>query len=198
MSRKNERSSTMIKYLAKNQNWAKATPFMGIIATILLFLNYDIKEPMFWVLVNIPLYLFHQLEEHLWPGGFKDYINQNVNHLSKGEEALTDEKVFWINIVLVWLSFAIIGVLSFVNIGFGIIIIIFSIVNCISHIVEGLKSRKYNPGLVMATLQFLLSLYGAYYVTTMALTSPLFWWVAAIVFSAVVHVLLFKLVMTKK
>lgn len=33
-----------------------------------------------------------------WPGGFKNYINTVVNKSPQGQEALTDEKVFWINI----------------------------------------------------------------------------------------------------
>jgi 5'-3' exonuclease len=53
-------------------------------------------------LLNIPLYLFHQCEEHYWPGGFKDYMNQKIHGLPNGEEKLTDTAVFRINILMVW------------------------------------------------------------------------------------------------
>jgi len=85
------------------------------------------------------LHLFHQAEEHFWPGGFKNYINTVVNKLPQGEEALTNEKVFWINIILVWLVFSLFGFLSFINIGFGLLIVIFSIMNCVTHIFQGTK-----------------------------------------------------------
>ena len=188
----------MICVLAKNQNWAKAAPWLGIITAFLLFLFFKPSQAMFWALINLPLYLFHQTEEHLWPGGFKNYINRVINKLPEGEEALTDEKVFWINILLVWLAFSVFGFLSFVNIGFGLLIVIFSIINCLSHIAQGAKRKKWNPGLVMASLQFVISTYAAYFVTVNGLSNKVFWWVGTIAFSVIVHAVLFKVVMSKK
>jgi len=109
----------IIEKLYEKQNWAKLAPWLGIISTIFLFIFFRPDQAMFWALVNIPLYLFHQTEEHFWPGGFKKYINRVINKLPEGEEILTDQKVFWINIILVWIAFIIFGALSFINIGFG-------------------------------------------------------------------------------
>ncbi|MCD6106829.1 MAG: HXXEE domain-containing protein [Caldisericaceae bacterium] len=188
----------MIKTLSKNQNWAKLAPVLGIITSILLITFFKPSQALFWALINIPLYLFHQTEEHLWPGGFKEYINRVVNKLPEGEEILTDDKIFWINIILVWLAFLIFGILSFFNIGFGLLIVIFSIMNCLTHIVQGIKQKEWNPGLVMASLQFILSVYAAYFITLNGLTNQFLWWLCSIVFSAIVHILLFKLIMIKK
>lgn len=188
----------MIEKLSENQNWAKLTPWMGVIASLLLFWHYRPGDVMFWALLNIPLYLFHQFEEHYWPGGFKNYMNHVIYKLPANEESLTDIKVFWINIIFVWVAFIIFGILSFYNIGFGLLIVIFSIINCLTHIVQGIKRRERNPGLVMASIQFLLSIYGAYFITVNALASPLFWWIVTIVFSAAAHAVLFRIVMSKK
>jgi hypothetical protein len=188
----------MIQFLAKNQNWAKPTPIMGALALTLLFYSFNPSEPLFWALINIPLYLFHQTEEHYIPGGFKDWMNHVVLALPQNEELLTDIKVFWINILFVWVAFLIFGALAFINIGFGLLIIIFSIINCLTHIAEGAKRKSWNPGLVMASLQFTISLYAAYFVTTHWLHNALIWWIGAILFSIIIHILLFKLVMTKK
>ncbi len=68
----------IIRTLSKNQNWAKGAPWLGLISAILLFVYFKPSEAMFWTLINIPLYLFHQTEEHYWPGGFKDYVNKTV------------------------------------------------------------------------------------------------------------------------
>lgn len=182
----------MIQSLAKNQNWAKAAPILGLASAIWLFWFFKPTEVLFWAYINIPLYFFHQTEEHFWPGGFKDYVNHVVNHLPAGEEKLTDTKVFWINILMVWVAFLVLGVLSLVNIGFGLLIIIFSIVNCLTHIIQGIRLKEWNPGLVMASLQFIVSIYAAYFVTVNGLTNPVIWWIGTVVFSALAHALLFK------
>lgn len=188
----------MIKKLARNQNWAKATPILGIVSAFLLVVFTRPSQPIFWALVNIPLYFFHQTEEHLWPGGFKRYVNTVVNKLPESEEKLTDIKVFWINILLVWIAFLIFGALSFWNIGFGLLIIIFSIINCLTHIGMALQKKEWNPGLVMASLQLLLSIYGAYFLTTQGgIHNVILWWISAIVFSVAAHVAVFKFAMTK-
>ncbi|MFC4891705.1 HXXEE domain-containing protein [Pseudofrancisella aestuarii] len=187
----------MIYFLAKNQNWAKAAPWLGIVSLFLLFLNFSVSDPHLWALINIPLYFFHQTEEHYIPGGFKSFMNEKVLKSIDGKETLTDVKIFWINIIMVWLAFAIFGTLSFINLGFGLLIIIFSIMNCLTHIHEGIKLKAWNPGLVMASIQFVISIFAAIYVSMHGLDNVLAWWIGTIIFSILAHVLLFKLVMSK-
>jgi hypothetical protein len=188
----------MIQALSKNQNWAKAAPWMAVVSMSLLCWFYSAWEPMFWALINIPLYLFHQTEEHCWPGGFKKYMNGVIYNLPEGEEALTDEKVFWINIIFVWVAFLVFGLLAFINLGFGLVIVVFSIMNCLAHIVQGIKRKEWNPGLVMASAQFLISVYAAHFVTRHGLTNATLWWIGTVIFSAGIHAILFKVVMGKK
>jgi len=188
----------MIQQFAKNQNWAKIAPVLGIVSAIWLFWFFKPTDVLFWVYIDIPLYLFHQTEEHFWPGGFKNYINHDINNLPEGEETLTDIQIFWINILLVWVVFIVFGLLALVNIGFGLLIIVFSIMNCLTHIVQGLRRKEWNPGLIMASLQFVISLYAAYFVTANGLTNPVFWWIATVVFLALIHAGLFRLILNKK
>jgi hypothetical protein len=187
----------LINKLAEKQNWAKATPLLGIIFTCVILINFGFQDPMLYALINIPLYFFHQCEEHFKPGGFKDYINTRINKDAK-IKPLSDIKVFWINIILVWFAFLLFGGLAFIHIGFGVLIIIFSIINCLTHIGQALRLREYNPGLVMASIQFTLSLFAAYMISHLTPNSLLGWWLGGFVFSALVHILLFKLVMTKR
>ena len=188
----------MLGKLSENQNWAKISLVLGVISLVWLFWFFSPTEVLFWAYINIPLYLFHQTEEHFWPGGFKDYINKVIYNLPEGEETLTDKKVFWINILLVWLAFLVFGLLTLVNIGFGLLIIVFSIMNCLTHIIQGVRRKEWNPGLVIASLQFAVSIYAAYFVTVNGLTHQIFWWVATVVFSGLVHAVLFKVVMARK
>jgi hypothetical protein len=185
----------MIAQLARNQNWAKAAPWLGVLTIIGLFILYSPDQAMFWALLNIPLYLFHQTEEHYIPGGFKQYINKVINN---GQEILTDIKVFWINIILVWLAFIVFGVLALFNIGFGLLIIIFSIINCATHIRMFFIRKEWNPGLIVASIQFILSIYGAYFITTHGgLHQVLWWWVGTIIFAILAHVIMFYSVMKR-
>lgn len=187
-----------IQKFARNQNWAKATPILGIVSAALLLFFTRPSQPLFWALINIPLYFFHQVEEHLWPGGFKRYVNTVVNKLPEGEEKLTDTKIFWINVLFVWVAFLIFGALALKNIGFGLLLIIFSIINCLTHVGMALRKKEWNPGLVMASLQLLLSLYGAYFLTVHGgIHAIALWWASSILFSVAAHVVVFRFGMTK-
>ncbi|MEA3313994.1 MAG: HXXEE domain-containing protein [Caldisericota bacterium] len=168
---------------------------LGVISAIWLFWFFKPIELLFWAYVNIPLYFFYQTEEHLWPGGFKNFINHVINNLPEGEETLNDVDIFWINILLVLVTFIVFGLLALVNIGFGLLIIVFSIMNCLTHIVQGVRLKKWNPGLVMASLQFVVSIYAAYFVTVNGLTNPIIWWVSTVIFSVFVHAVLFKFIL---
>ncbi len=61
----------MIDYLARNQNCVKVASWAGIVFSVLLFANFSVYDTHFWGLISIPLYLFHQTEEHYVPDGFK-------------------------------------------------------------------------------------------------------------------------------
>jgi len=152
-------------------SWCRAS-------SIWLLWFFKPSEVLFWAYINIPLYLFHQTEEHFWPGGFKNFVNHVINDLPEGEENLTDIDIFWINILLVWVAFIVFGLLARVKIGFGLLIIVFSIVNCLTHIVQGVRLKTWNPGLVMASL-------------------PTIWWIGTVVFSGIVHAVLFRMVLKK-
>ena len=83
-------------------------------------------------------------------GGKEDFlVSENTN---QGTETLTDIKVFWINILLVWIAFAMFGALAFVNLGFRLFIIVFSLINCATHIRQAFIDHRWNPGLVMVSV----------------------------------------------
>lgn len=186
----------MLDRFERNQNWAKLTPWLGALSFALLFLFFKPADVIFWSLINIPLYLLHQCEEHYLPGGFKDYMNQSVLNLPQGEEKITDRKIFWINILLVWAAFLLFGAASFYHPGFGLFLVVFSILNCITHIFQGMKHREWNPGLVMASVQFSVSVYAAWFITSHGLVHPALWWTAAILGSAAVHAFVFHLILS--
>ena len=143
-------------------------------------------------------YLTIQIE-HWWPGGFKDYVNKIQNG---GVEVLTDNAVLVINVVVVWVQFGILAFLALAtkNVGFGLVMIIFSIINCVSHIKVALERRTWNPGLVVASIQFCLSIIGAV-ILTMAMNAsvwePVEWWFGSLLYAVIVHVIMFKTAMKR-
>ncbi|MDE4984514.1 HXXEE domain-containing protein, partial [Francisella tularensis subsp. holarctica] len=60
--------------------------------------------------------------------------------LPQGQEKIIDIKIFWINLLMLLLAFAVFGALRFINLGFGLLIIIVSIINCITHIAENFQN----------------------------------------------------------
>ncbi|MFN8769534.1 MAG: HXXEE domain-containing protein [Neisseriaceae bacterium] len=193
-------ANQFINFAARKQNWAKLTPWLGIITFVLIFKYFNYKDVQFWALINIPLYLFHQMDEHYLPGGFKNFINQIVCKLPSGAELLTDIKIFWINILFVWVLFLILALLILnISIGFGIIMIIISAVNCLSHIVLLLKLKMRNPGVIVALFQFIICVYAAYYISINAQLSNLgLWWIVSVISSVVFHVLAYQIMRAQK
>jgi len=63
---------------------------------------------------------------------------------------------------------------------------------------QAFKQKEWNPGLVMASIQFLISIFAVYFVTVNGLTHQVLWWIGDIVFSVITHIVLFKVVMSKR
>ena len=54
---------------------------------------------LFLIFIQIPVYLLHQFGEHAWPGGFKNYVDQQIFKASNMNYPLTDISAFWVNIL---------------------------------------------------------------------------------------------------
>ena len=60
-------------------NWYRTTPFLAMytLAFLLLFL-WDTNFPLFLIWGQFVIYLLHQFEEYVLPGGFVAFFNKNV------------------------------------------------------------------------------------------------------------------------
>lgn len=157
----------MIRRWAREQlypHWAISTiPMALVIAAVLVSAGGEIGLALAAVWGQMIVYLIHEFEEHVLPGGFKDYINHRVfdpmvehklpagRDLPPGDFPLTDRSVFWINIVFIWILFPLAAVAAGrIDIRFGLLLPWFGIVNAATHIVVALVKRGYNPGLVIS------------------------------------------------
>ncbi len=149
-------------------NWFKSTIFLAIYMLILLcifVMNNNFGLFLIWLQTIV--YLFHQFEEYVFPGGFGEFFNTKTLG-SKDKDFPVDKKVsFWINIPIIFIGFPLSAILSgFIDISIGIWTAYFSIINALSHVGMFFKHR-YNPGFFVSLfLNIPVGLYTIYYFTT--------------------------------
>ena len=132
-------------------NWAKLCLILSVVTTLMVFLVVGTSNVvLFFIFIQIPVYLLHQFEEHAWPGGFKNYINQRVFKANSTDYPLSDVNVFWVNIPIIWILMPIFAGLSYSNLFFGLWIPYFAVINSLTHVIAAVIKREYNPGLVVS------------------------------------------------
>ena len=99
--------------------------------------------------------MLHQTEEHLWPGGFRQFTNRYVFRSGEANWPVDIDGVALVNIGYVWLplALAVAGPESLRWLGLGWIGL--TLVNGITHIASSVRFRVYNPGLVTSIVLFL-------------------------------------------
>lgn len=104
------------------------------------------------VYLQLPVYMIHQLEEHD-DDQFRRFVNQLIGG---GREVLSGAAVFMINVPGVWGVNLLSILLAFgVDIGFGLIGVYLTLINALVHVLQAIRLRRYNPGLVTALILFL-------------------------------------------
>lgn len=138
-------------------DWQKALPILaiiGIIAWVALFLPDPTSERALFAGLLV-IYMLHQTEEHLWPGGFRQFTNAHVFQSGRDDWPVTEGGVALVNIGFVWLPVALAallpGPLRWVGLGW----IGLTLVNAVTHIVTSIRFRIYNPGVVTSVLLFI-------------------------------------------
>jgi hypothetical protein len=138
-------------------NWQKALPLLavlGIAAWIALFRDAPASEQALFAALLV-IYMLHQIEEHLWPGGFRQFTNAHVFKSGSDRWPLDIGGVALVNIGYVWLPLALAAVwpgpLRWLGLGW----VGLTLINGISHIATSIRFRIYNPGLVTSIVLFL-------------------------------------------
>ena len=144
-----------LNYTSANwQKWLPPLAVIGAIAWFILFRSDPTSErALFGALLVI--YMLHQTEEHLWPGGFRQFANARVFKSGNDDWPIDKGGVALINIGFVWLPVGLAtmfpGPLRWV----GLAWIGLTLINAITHIVASVRLRTYNPGLVTSIVLFL-------------------------------------------
>ena len=151
-------------WLVGRWNWPGAAAFCGVILLLLAPAVWALGGgAIFWVFLQLPLYMLHQLEEHA-DDRFRIFTNTHIGH---GVEVLSRPATFVINSAGVWgVDLLALYLAVFVAPGWGLMAMYLALVNSVGHIVQAIVMRKYNPGLITCIILFLpLAGFGLYFVT---------------------------------
>jgi len=119
---------------------------------------------LFLIWIQFVVYLLHQFEEYILPGGFVKFFNNKILKSDKDNYPLDDIASFWINIPIVFIAYPLSAILAgFIDISIGIWTAYFSIINAIAHVGMFFKYR-YNPGFFVSLfLNIPVGVYTIYY-----------------------------------
>lgn len=138
-------------------NWQKSLPVLSMIGLILwvtLFRHDPTSEQAIFAALLV-IYMLHQIEEHLWPGGFRQFTNAHVFESGNDDWPVDAGGVALVNIGYVWLPVAAAAVLPQALRWLGLAWIALTLVNAIIHVATSIRCRGYNPGVVTAVFLFL-------------------------------------------
>ena len=105
----------------------------------------------FLILVQTPLYMIHETEEYIFPGGFGKFFNLDIFKLDTADKPVDQNFIFFVNVILIWIILPVFGLLSMKNTQFGLWIPYFTVFAGVAHIALAIKAGKiYNPGLIVS------------------------------------------------
>jgi hypothetical protein len=140
-----------------SSDWQKALPVLIVIGIVVWFVLFratpTTEQALFAALLII--YMIHQIEEHLWPGGFRQFANAHVFKSGDDDWPVSEGGVALVNVGYVWapvlLAALFPGPLRWLGLGW----VGLTLINAITHIVTSIRFRVYNPGLVTSIVLFL-------------------------------------------
>ncbi len=138
-------------------DWQKALPYLsvlGIVVWIVLFRSDPLSERALWFGLLV-IYMLHQIEEHLWPGGFRQFTNAHVFKSGQDNWPVDIGGVALINIGYVWLPVGLAALYPAALRWVGLLWIGLTLINGLTHIVSTIRLRIYNPGLITSIVLFL-------------------------------------------
>jgi hypothetical protein len=138
-------------------NWQKSLPALAVITAafwIALFRDTPASEQAIFTALLV-IYMLHQTEEHLWPGGFRQFANAQVFHSGNDDWPVDKGGVALVNIGIVWLPIAAAALAPHALRWLGLVWVGGTFINALTHIIAAIRLRLYNPGLVTSILMFL-------------------------------------------
>ncbi len=138
-------------------DWQKALPVLiviGIVVWFVLFQNTPTTEQALFAALLI-IYMIHQIEEHLWPGGFRQFANAHVFKSGDDDWPVSEGGVALVNVGYVWLPILLAALFPGPLRWLGLAFVAMTLINALTHIGASVRFRIYNPGLITSVVLFL-------------------------------------------
>ena len=134
------------------KDWAKTGFILSIFLFVFLFIFVRPSDfVVFILLLQTPLYMLHQTEEYVFPGGFGQFFNKDIFMLETEDGPVDQNFIFFVNIFLIWIILPVFGLLSTIDYRYGLWIPYFSFFAGIAHVLLAIRAKKrYNPGLIVS------------------------------------------------
>jgi hypothetical protein len=135
------------------ENWEKTGLIVGLFLTIyLVVIVLPQSTLLFAVLMSTPIYMLHQTEEHLSPGGFARFMNKDVFKADPVNGPCDRNAVFVIDMA-VWIAMPLYSLWAITDIHQMIWMPYFYILQAVIHLVLGIVGKRIlNPGMVTSWL----------------------------------------------
>ncbi len=137
-----------------HREWMRAGLVVAIFLLVYLSVLVAPHNPtLYAMLLCAPLYLLHETEEYLFPGGFVEFANRDLYHQDPSKGLVDEHLVYWINMGYIWLPLPICGLLATYDLHLAAWMPYFLIFQAAVHIGLSIAARRwYNPGLATACL----------------------------------------------
>jgi Protein of unknown function with HXXEE motif len=146
--------SILSRFTVNWQNFLPPLAAVGAVAWIVLFRGEETGDRALFAALLV-IYFLHQIEEHLWPGGFRQFTDAHMFHSGDDNWPVNIDGVALVNTAYVWLPVALAAILPQTLRWVGLGWIGLTLINGVIHIVTTLRLRLYNPGLVTSIVLFL-------------------------------------------
>ena len=135
-----------------HREWMRA----GLVVAVFLLVYLTVLVAptnlvLYTMLLCAPLYMLHETEEYLFPGGFVEFANRDLYKQDPESGMLDENLVYWINMSYIWLPLPICGLLATYDLRLAAWMPYFFIFQAVVHVGLSIAARRwYNPGLATA------------------------------------------------
>ena len=135
------------------ENWQKVGVIVAIFLTIyLVVLVLPRSTVLFALLMYTPLYMLHEADEYVFPGGFAQFMNKEIYKTDPETGLLDTTAVFWINMA-VWIALPLYSLWAVADLTQAAWMPYFIIFQAVVHLILGVVGKRFlNPGMVSAWL----------------------------------------------
>ena len=136
------------------ENWQRTAVIVCLFLTVyLVVIVLPQNTILFALLMSTPLYMLHEIDEYVFPGGFAQFMNTKIYKTDPEDGLLDAAAVFWINVVAVWIALSFFSLWALFDIRQAIAIPYFFIFQAVVHLILGIVGKRIiNPGMVSAWL----------------------------------------------